>query len=43
MLFSGSWGALVIIVGELASKLIVLGIQGALPKIKDKPPFCLTF
>ena len=25
-LFSGSWGALVIILGELESKLIILGI-----------------
>ena len=25
-LFSGSWGALVIILGELGSKLIILGI-----------------
>ena len=31
-LFSGSWVALVIILGELGSKLIVLGIKGALPK-----------
>ena len=46
-LFSGSWGALihVIILGELGSKLIVLGIQGALLKkyIKEKPPFYLIF
>ena len=26
ILFSGSWGALVIILGELGSKLIILGI-----------------
>ena len=46
-LFSGSWGALVIILGELGSKLIILGIKGALPKSKkknkEKPPFCLIF
>ena len=46
-LFSGIWGALVIILGELGSKLIVLGIWGALPKCKKKlkemPPFCLIF
>ena len=45
-LFSGSWRALVIILGELGSKLIILGIQGALPKSKnnkEKPPFCLIF
>ena len=35
-LFSGSWGALVIILGELGSKLIILGIWGALPKSKKK-------
>ena len=35
-LYSGSWGALVIILGELGSKLIILGIQGALPKSKKK-------
>ena len=35
-LFSGSWGALVIILGELGSKLIILGIQEALPKSKKK-------
>ena len=33
-LFSGSWGALVIIPGDLGSKLIILGIKGALPKSK---------
>ena len=33
-LFSGIWGALVIILGELGSKLIILGIFGALPKRK---------
>ena len=33
-LFSGSWGALVIISGDLGSKLIVLGIYIALPKNK---------
>ena len=35
-LFSGSWGALVIILGELGSKLIILEILGALPKSKKK-------
>ena len=38
---------MVIILGELGSKLIILGIQGALPKSKknnkEKPPFCLIF
>ena len=29
-LFSGSWGALLIILGELGSKHILLGILGAL-------------
>ena len=41
-LFSGSWGALVIILGELGSKLMILEIKGALPKSKknkEKPPF----
>ena len=33
-LFSGSWGALVIIFRDLGSKLIVLWIKGALQKIK---------
>ena len=33
-LFSGSWGALVIILVELGSKLIIFGIQEALPKSK---------
>ena len=33
-LFSGSWGALVIIFRDLRSKLIVLGIKGALQKCK---------
>ena len=33
-LFSGSLGALEIILGELGSKLSVLGIKGALPKSK---------
>ena len=33
-LFSGSWGALLIILGELGSKHILLGIKGALPKSK---------
>ena len=33
-LFSGSWGALVIIFMDLGSKLIVLGIKVALPKSK---------
>ena len=31
-LFSGSWGSLVIILRDLGSKLIVLGIKGVLPK-----------
>ena len=34
------------ILGELGSKLIILGISGALPKRKknkEKPPFCLIF
>ena len=35
-LFSGSWGALVIILAELGSKLIILWIKGALPKSKTK-------
>ena len=35
-LFSGSWGALVIIFRDLGSKLIVLGIKGALQKRKMK-------
>ena len=34
-LISGSWGALVIILGELGSKFIVFGIYGALPKSKN--------
>ena len=34
--FSGSWGALVIILGELGSKLIILGIKEALPESKKK-------
>ena len=45
-LFSESWGELVIILGELGSKLIILRIQGALPKSrknKEKPPFCCDF
>ena len=33
-LFSGSWGALLIILEELGSKHILLGIYGALPKSK---------
>ena len=33
-LFSGSWEALVIILWELGSKLIVLAIKGAIPKSK---------
>ena len=32
--FQGAGGALVIILGELGNKLIILGIQGALPKSK---------
>ena len=35
-LFSGSWGALVVILGELGSKFIVWGIYRALPKRKKK-------
>ena len=35
-LFSGSWGALLIILGELGSKHILLGIKGALSKSKKK-------
>ena len=49
-LFSGSWGALVIIFRDLGSKFIVLGILGALQKskkknltLKVKPSFCLIF
>ena len=48
-LFSGSWGALVIIFRDLRSKLIVLGIKGALQKckknltLKEKPSFRLIF
>ena len=45
---------MVIIKGEVGSKLIILGIQGAFPKSKkkkkkkkkkekEKPPFCLIF
>ena len=37
---------MVIILGELGSKLKILGIQGALPKSKtnkEKPPFWLVF
>ena len=37
-LFSGSWGALVIIFRDLGSKLIVWGIKGALQKCKKKSP-----
>ena len=37
-LFSGSWVALVIIFRDLGSKLIVLGIQGALQKCKKISP-----
>ena len=33
--FSGSWGAQVIIFRDLGSKLIVLGIYGALPFSRD--------
>ena len=33
-LFSGSWGALLIILGELGSKHILLGIWGVLLKSK---------
>ena len=46
-LFSGSWGALVIILGELGSKLIIYGDIGSLAikqkKNKEKPPFCFIF
>ena len=35
-LFSRSWGALLIILGELGSKHILLEIKGALPKSKKK-------
>ena len=34
-LFSGCWEALVIIFRELGSKLVVLGIKGALQKIRN--------
>ena len=46
-LFSGSWGALVIIFRDLGSKFIVWGIWGALQRskknltLKEKPSFCL--
>ena len=46
-LFSGSWGALVIILGDLGSKLIILGSLAKKQKKKkkkinkEKPPFCL--
>ena len=44
-LFSGSWGALVIIFRDLGSKLIVLGIREPCKKVKkshlkEKPSFC---
>ena len=48
-LFSGSWGALVIIFRDLGSKLIVLGIKGALQKskknltLKEKPSSRMIF
>ena len=46
-LFSGSWGALVNILGELGSKVIIWRIKGALPKSKkinkEKRPLCLIF
>ena len=35
-LMSGSWGTLVIILGELGSKHILLEIKGALPKTEEK-------
>ena len=35
-LFLGSWGALVIIFRDLESKLILLGILGAVQKVKNK-------
>ena len=45
-LFSGSWGALVIILGELGS-LFIIGDLGSLAKKqknnKEKSPFCLIF
>ena len=49
-LFSGSWGALVIIFRDLGSKLIVLGIMGTQQKskknnltLKEKPSFRSNF
>ena len=44
-LFSGSWGALVIISGDLGSKLIFLGSREPCQKAKkkEKSPFCLIF
>ena len=35
-LFSGSWGALLNILGELGSKRIILGFKVALPNTKKK-------
>ena len=35
-LFSGTWGALVIILGELGSKLLVLGLREPCPKVNYK-------
>ena len=47
LFLSGSYGALVIVLWDLGSKLIVLGIKGVLPKSKKKklkkPPLCLIF
>ena len=42
-LFSGSLGALLIILGELGSKHILLGIKGALPKSKKKYQASILF
>ena len=47
-LFSGIWGALVIIFRDLGSKLIVFGIYGVLQTskkltLKEKPLFRLIF
>ena len=35
-LFTGSWGALVIILRELEKQAFILGIKGALQKVKNK-------
>ena len=42
-LFSVSWGALLIILGELGSKHILLGIMGALPNSKKKYQASILF